>query len=183
MAATVCAWDRSDLTHTDLKWELVVAFAIVAAPLSLILKASEYPLTARIADQLPSWRNALEVAVVASAANLLPLPGSVLVIVKTLASDGSGYRQAIGASAVPAIASLGVTGVIGGVAITAAGPVTLGLVVLLAGTAALAGAALMLHRTAAPNDRVILATTTFVVEVAWLAASGPLHPSCGDVRH
>ena len=81
--------------------------------LRLVFEASEYLLAARIADQHPSWRNALGVAVVASASNLRTLPGSLLVTVKTLASDESGYRQAIGASAVPAIAWLGVPGGMG----------------------------------------------------------------------
>ena len=172
VGAMVWAWDRSSLTLSDLEWAPIAALALVAAPLSLVLKAGEFTLAARIADQRPSRRDALEISVVSAAANLLPLPGSLLVTVQALASDGAGYGRAIGASAVPAIAWLGVTGVIGGIAITVSGPVSLGVVVLVAGMVALCGAAVM-FRSAAPTDgRVGLAAAVLLVEVAWLAVSG-----------
>lgn len=172
LAAMAWAWDRSSLTLGDLEWAPIAALVLIAAPLSLVLKAGEFTLAARIAGLRPSRRDALEISVVSAAANLLPLPGSLLVTVQALASDGAGYGRAIGASAVPAIAWLGVTGVIGGGAIAVSGPAALGAVVLLAGIAALVGAALM-FRSAAPADgRAGLATAVVVVEVAWLAVSG-----------
>lgn len=170
--AMVWAWDRSGLTFADLEWWPITGLAFVAAPLSLTLKAAEFGLAARIAGQRPSSRAALEISVVSSAANLLPLPGSLLVTVQALASDGAGYGRAVGASSVPAIAWLGITGIVGGAAIAAAGPIGLGVVVGVAGIAALVGA-LVLFRTVAPAiGRPRLATAIILVEAAWLAVSG-----------
>lgn len=170
--AMAWAWDRSGLALSDLEWGSLAALALIAAPLSLLLKAGEFTLAARIADQRPSRRDAFEISVVSAAANLLPLPGSLLVTIQTLASNGAGYGQAIRASAVPGVAWLGVTGVIGGAAIAIAGPVVLGVLVLLTGAGALGVASFMFHSTAPAHGRAALASAVLVIELAWLAVSG-----------
>ena len=71
--------------------------------LSLLLKAAESHVAARVVGHSPGRGRSLEVAVVSSAANLLPLSGSLIVTVRSLSEDGSNYRQALAASAVPDI--------------------------------------------------------------------------------
>lgn len=170
--AMVWAWNRSGLTLDDLRWRPVLGLVLLAAPLSLLLKAGEFMVAARLVDQRPGTRASLEISVVSAAANLLPLPGSLLVTVQALAADGAGYARAVGAGAVPAIAWLGVTGVIGGTAIIVTGSGALGALVLAAGVAALGGAATMFRSVAPPEGRVTLAAAILAIEAAWLAVSG-----------
>ena len=116
IAAMGWAWDRADLTFDDLAWQALLGLALIAAPASLGLKAAEFIVAARVAGQHPPRRLAMETAVVSSAANLLPLPGSLMVTVQTLAEGGATYGGAVAASAIPGAAWLGITGLIGGVA-------------------------------------------------------------------
>ncbi|MEM8705319.1 MAG: hypothetical protein AAGE98_02600 [Actinomycetota bacterium] len=170
--AMVWAWNRAELTVDDLEWAPLVALAIVAAPASLLLKAAEFTVAARVAGQRPEPRLAMETAVVSSAANLLPLPGSLLVTVQTLAEGGATYGGAVAASAVPGVAWLGITGVIGGTALVVEGATAIGLIVITGGLAALLGAALVFRSTAPPDGRAGLVVAIVVVETGWLAVSG-----------
>ena len=97
IVAMAWAWNRAGLTVDDLSWKPLVALALIAAPASLLLKAAEFIVAARIAGQRPGPRLAMETAVVSSAAHLLPLPGSLLVSVKALADGGAGYGGAVAA--------------------------------------------------------------------------------------
>ena len=168
--AMVWAWNRAELTIDDLSWEPLAALALVAAPASLFLKAAEFVVAARIAGQRPDPRLAMETAVVSSAANLLPLPGSLLITVKALADGGAGYGSAVAASAVPGAAWLGITGMIGGAALVFEGATAVGLIALIGGGIALVGASAV-FRSTGPNDgRPTLAI--LLVETGWLAVSG-----------
>jgi len=171
LVASVWAWRSSGLATDDLDWLPILILLVVAAPLSLVLKAAEFALAARVAGQRPPTSRLLEIAVVSSAANLLPLPGSLLVTVRSISEDGSSYGTALAASAVPGLTWLGVTGVGGGIAIAIAGPPALGALVIILGVIAL-GATLMLFRSTAPRTgRVALAASIVAVETGWLAAS------------
>jgi hypothetical protein len=169
--ASFWAWNSSGLSASSMEWlPILIAFA-VAAPLSLLLKAAEFHVAARVVGQSPGRGRSLEVAVVSSAANLLPLPGSLIVTVRSLSEDGSNYRQALAASAVPGLSWLGVTGIIGGTAISVEGPYGLGLLVVAGGFAAL-GTAVALFRATAPLERrASLGLTILAVEVGWLGVS------------
>ena len=60
----VWAWNRAELTADELSWESLAALALVAAPATLLLKAAEFVVAARIAGQRPGPRLAMETAVV-----------------------------------------------------------------------------------------------------------------------
>lgn len=169
--ASVWAWQSSDLSFGALEWVPILVVLLVAAPLSLALKAAEFVLAGRIADQRPSAGRALDVAVVSSAANLLPLPGSLLVTVRSLSEDGSTYGTALSASAVPGLAWLAITGVIGGTAIAIEGPAVLGAVTIVAGVAIGVGASMLFANTAPSAGRGALAAGVIAVEAGWLAIS------------
>ena len=113
IAAVLWAWQTADFAVSDLRWGPVIALALIAAPASLVLKAAEFIVAARIAGQSPTRRTAAETAVVSSAANLLPLPGSLLVTVRALSEGGVSYGGAVAASAIPGLAWLGATGLVG----------------------------------------------------------------------
>lgn len=170
--AAAWAWASTGLATSDLRWWPIAGLALIAAPLSLLLKAAEFAVAARIAGQTsPPLRLATETAVVSSAANLLPLPGSLLVTVQTLAERGATYGGAITAGAVPGIAWIGVTGTLGGIAVTTEGSTVLGMVILLAGAFALCGAGMMFAAAAPGEGRIGLAGAVLAIEVGWLATS------------
>lgn len=171
LVASLWAWRSSGLNTSDLDWTPILVLLLVAAPLSLILKAAEFALAARVAGQRPTTARLLEIAIVSSAANLLPLPGSLLVTIRSISEDGSSYGTALAASAVPGFAWLGITGVGGGIAIAIAGPAILGVAVIALGLGALL-ATLMLFRSTAPQTgRFALGAAIVVVETGWLAVS------------
>ncbi len=170
--AMAWALNRAELTIDDLSWEPLAALALVAAPASLLLKAAEFVVAARIAGQRPGPRLAMETAVVSSAANLLPLPGSLLITVKALADGGAGYGGAVAASAVPGAAWLGITGMIGGAALVVEGATAVGLIALVGGGIALVGAGAIFRSTGPNNGRPTLVLAILLVETGWLAVSG-----------
>ena len=168
---TVWAWQSTDLTLAELSWwPLAVAF-FVTAPASLALRSVEYQLSARITSQRPSQSRSLSVAVISSSANLLPLPGSMIVTVRSLSEDGSTYGSALSAGAVPGLSWLSITWLVGGTAIAIEGPLVLSAVTIVGGL--IAGiAAAKLFRTTAPEDRSAgLAVSIIAVEACWLLIS------------
>lgn len=170
LLAVIWAWRRTGLSIGDLRWWPVWALAAVAAPASLALKAAEFAVASRMVGQHPSVRRSTEVAVVSSAANLLPLPGSLLVTVQTLATEGAGYGRASRAGAVPGLAWLGVTGVVGGATIAVIGPTLFGTAIGVGGLVAFVLAwRLLVSLTDAPRHRVTAAVLG--IEAGWLAAS------------
>ncbi len=170
--AIIWAWNRAELTIDNLSWEPLAALALVAAPASLLLKAAEFVVAARIAGQRPGLRLAMETAVLSSAGNLFPLPGSLFVTVKTLADGGAGYSGAVAASAVPGMAWLGITGMVGGSALVVEGATAIGLIALVGGVVALMGAGVFFRAAGASDGRPTLVLAILLVETGWLAVSG-----------
>lgn len=169
---TVFAWRSSELELGDLRWWAIAVALVVAAPISLVLRALEFDAAARLLGQAPSRRRSMKVAVVASAANLLPLPGSLIVNVRSLSEEGASYSNALGASAVPGLSWLGLVGLVGGSAIAINGASLVGGSVVVAGLAALTVAVRLFAATAPINiNRVALAVRIGLVELGWLAIS------------
>ena len=75
-------------------WPLVV-LALVVVPLATVANGLEYAVAARIGGHRVALREALEISVLSSAANLLPLPGAALVRVRAMRRRGASYRQAL----------------------------------------------------------------------------------------
>ena len=147
IVASVWAWRSSGLRTSDIEWLPVFVAFLVAAPASLALKSAEFQVSARLAGQRPPARRSLDVAVVSSAANLLPLPGSLLV------------------------AWLGITGMVGGAAIGIEGAWWLAALVVAGGLGAATGAALLFRSTAPDHGRPALAAAIVAVEAGWLGIS------------
>lgn len=168
---TVIAWRSSGLGLGDLRWWAVAVSLLVAAPVSLWLRALEFDVAARLLGQRPPMSRSLQVAVLASAANLLPLPGSLIVNVRSLSEDGAPYSSALGASAVPGLTWLGVVGTVGGAAMVVNDALLVGLAVLGGGVVALSTAARLFVTTAPRGARPALALRVVLVELGWLAIS------------
>ena len=121
VVATVWAWHSAPCRSPDINWyAIAVAFAI-GSPATLVLKMFEYDAAARLIGSRAGPRRALEVSIVSSAANLLPVPGSLLVTTRSLSEQGATYGEAAVASAIPGLAWLAPRPMIGGVSIMIAG--------------------------------------------------------------
>ena len=165
------AWATADIPVSDLAVAPLMASLLLTAPVSMLLKAAEFDVAARISSQRPSRRRTMRVAGAAAIANLLPLPGSMLVTVRSLSEGGANYRDAISSGAIPGLAWLAITGTIGGVAIAVAGSPALGTIVAVAGVVVGAGVTIMFRSAAPRSGRPRLATAIVVVELGWLATS------------
>jgi len=73
-------------------WELLFPVALIGAPLTLLCNVAEYQISGSLIGYRIPFVPAVRVSVVAAAANILPLPGSLLV--RTQAIRGMGVRTA-----------------------------------------------------------------------------------------
>lgn len=91
------------------RWELLIVVGVVGVPLTLALNAAEYQVAAAIASYRVSFLSALRVGVLATAANLLPMPGAVLVRAHAIRQLGGTYRKIALSTGVVGICFLGTT--------------------------------------------------------------------------
>ncbi len=131
---------------TDRARPALFVLVLLLAPLVSVMNAAEYALTARYAGVRVRPVDAIAVAVLSTAANLAPVPGSVLVRAAALRRRGTGYRTAGGVVVAASVAWLSVTAVLGGLALLVldGGRVVAGAALLTAGIAGISGA----HRLA-----------------------------------
>lgn len=117
---------------TNIAWEPMVIVLLVTVPFSILANSLEYYLLARQIGLPVSLAYAVEVTIISSAANMLPLPGGALVRIAALRKAGASYRGGVGATLLGAIIWIGVSFVIagGGVASMAPGFVAMSLIVL-----------------------------------------------------
>lgn len=87
VAATLVAVSRLPRMELDVRWLVPVAGLAVV---STALNAAEFVLAGRWLEVELPWRRAFSVTVMATAANLAPVPGAVLVRGRELLTKGSG---------------------------------------------------------------------------------------------
>jgi hypothetical protein len=172
VVASVWAWRRARLSVSDIDWAPIAVAFFVAAPATLGLKMLEYDAAARLIASRAHFRRALDVSVVSSAANLLPIPGSLLVTTHALSEQGATYGEAAFASVIPSLAWLAIAGIIGGMGVVVAGNAPIGAVLALGGLAAFSVAGYMFLRSAPEHGRFGLAVRIIVIETSWVGLSG-----------
>lgn len=135
----VLAWRALDVSFAALEWLPLVLVVVALVPATVLANALEYLVLGRMVGTRPGWRDSVRVVVVATAANLLPLPGAALVRVQALRVAGVPYRRAVVANVLTAVlwvaASCGVAGVVLGVrgrGVAAGALLVLGVVALVA---------------------------------------------------
>lgn len=104
---TIAAWVTLP-DGTSIHW---VALLLLTAsiPLTSLTNAAEYVVIARVSGQRVGYSSALRVTLIATAANLLPLPGALAIRTQALRSKGVSYNRALAASGAAGGAWLGVT--------------------------------------------------------------------------
>lgn len=148
------------------RWPLLVLVGLVGVPLSMLANALEYVISGRIVGSRVGLVEAFRVTVLAMAANLLPLPGSMMVRTSALHGLGSGARRAATATLVVALTWVGVTGLVAGVLSLSTVSLAFGGIVT-AGGAALTAVALVLLRASLERGRRLgTATALLATEIA-----------------
>lgn len=137
----------------ELTWWPFAVLAVVAVPATSVANGLEYAVAARIEGQRVPLREAIEVSILSSAANLLPLPGAALVRVRALRRGGSSYRRALSVTVLVGFAWLATSLVLAGALLAARCSDDAGAVLVIAvSVAGLAGVAatLVALRSLAP---------------------------------
>lgn len=94
---------------TTLGWSAVAVVAVVGVPLTMVLNGLEYVVSARVVGHRVPLATAMQVAVLSTAANLLPIPGAALVRMQALRQMGAQYRRAASSTLLVALVWLGVS--------------------------------------------------------------------------
>ncbi|MDH5749278.1 MAG: flippase-like domain-containing protein [Rhodospirillales bacterium] len=79
----------------NLEWWPIVAVAVIGIPITILLNAVEFILSGKLIGRNIQLLKALEVTIIGSAANVLPLPGSMMVRVAALKASGARYRESV----------------------------------------------------------------------------------------
>ncbi len=201
----VAALRATDVRAADLRWWPLVVVAVVGTPATIVANAAELRAMGRCLDPafVPSWARSVRLVVVATAANVLPLPGGALVRVHALTSAGASVARSTainllaagawvatavalaGAAAIGYRPALGVAGVaagLGGIAVVA---VTIRAVAAAWSPAAVAGllgvevATTLLHAARLWLVLVALDVEVVVSQAVVLGAAAPLAAAAG----
>jgi hypothetical protein len=134
-----------DVAQTP-NWWALVAVGIVGPTLTILLNAAEYRVQGRMVDVGVGLPEALQVTILGTAANMLPLPGSMLVRTQAL-SGRAGYRAAIRTTTVAGATWLFCTAVLAGIALMFLDLVLVGSLVAAVGLVGVAGSGWLTRRT------------------------------------
>jgi hypothetical protein len=93
------------------RWWLFAIVGIAGPLISTWLNGAEYVVQARVLNVDVPLIEGIRISVLGTAANLLPVPGSVLVRTHALASSGSGYKRATTTTIMAGTAWIGTTAV------------------------------------------------------------------------
>lgn len=77
----------------DLNYRPLLLLALIAVPVTVMLNAEEFRLSGRLVGRDFSRLSALEVTIVASVANMLPIPGGTMVRIAALKSQGASLKD------------------------------------------------------------------------------------------
>jgi uncharacterized membrane protein YbhN (UPF0104 family) len=159
------------LPHIDkpIRWELIVVAGVVCVPLIVLLNSLEFRLMAHLVEHHPPLLEIVQITVLGSAANLLPMPGAVMVRLANLRKAGVRVKRGLNLSAIIGLAWLGTAGLLGGV-VQLGSHTGFALVALAIGVTLLAIGALMLWRTLDPGTRVAAALELFAIECGFVFA-------------
>lgn len=88
-------------------WWVLPILVLVTTPLTAAANAGEYRVMGRISGHEIGWRKSIQLTIVVSAANLLPLPGGLVVRTQALRQEGTSYKRALAANAAAGLAWIG----------------------------------------------------------------------------
>lgn len=131
----------------EIRWWLTIPLVFASAPLNMACNAGEYMVLARMSGSHPRAVESLRLSLIATAANLLPIPGSVMIRTQALRADGVSYKKAIGASVIGGGSWIGVGAAATGVLLlTSSRTWWIGAILLVVATVALVAVYLLVRR-------------------------------------
>lgn len=109
VAASVYAIANLPPAPSERNWALLAFLVLVLVPVTISINAQEFRLTARSVGREVDLRSAFRVSVMSSAANLLPVPGAVVVRSKALFDDGTTLARSLASPAIVGMAWIATT--------------------------------------------------------------------------
>lgn len=154
----------------------LVLAALVGVPVTLATNAAEFWVSAWFVDRRVSAVFALRTTILATAANLLPLPGGPLVRVHALHRQGVAVTSASAATAAVGLSWLGLAGLVAAAGASHAGAAAWLITIFAAGGGVAVGLGLLLvSQVAVPGRRLSGAAALLLTEaVSLFAAAGRL---------
>lgn len=133
------------------RWHFFVLSGLLGAPALVALGAAEYDASARLLGhgQVPA-REALRLSILSTAANLLPIPGSVIVRTAALYRLGSPLGGAVLSTLTVGLSWVATGALIIGGALLADSPDALGVVLLVGGAISMIGIYVLMRRIRGP---------------------------------
>jgi hypothetical protein len=151
------------------RWPLFALSGLLGAPSILLLVAAEYDASARLVGRFDvSPSEALRVSVLSTAANLLPLPGSVIVRTGALRRLGTPLNRAIMSTATLGLSWVGTGTFLIGTLVLATSGKTFGIALCVVGTLLLGGTYLILARMVPSTGVPALFMRILVIEAAFV---------------
>jgi hypothetical protein len=170
VAGALVAWrSRPDVPTDPRPWLLALAVA-TAVPLHVALNGAELLVMARIGRTRMPLGEAARVTVLSSAANLLPIPGAVLIRTQALQRLGSTGRRALSVTMVVGLGWVATAFVVAGLLLLATEPTGAAAAFLGVGALGLAATWALLGRYPADRNRAFAALVA--VEAAATLAAG-----------
>jgi uncharacterized membrane protein YbhN (UPF0104 family) len=151
--------------ETSVRWPVLLLLPLIGVPATVATNAWEYSVTARLLGYRIPPPDAARVSVLSTAANLLPIPGAVLVRSRALNQRGTGMGSALSITTAIGIAWVGVTAVMAGGLQLFGGEPALGAAVLAGGLVVLVLSGLLAARTRGVTLRRSDIGTVLAVEV------------------
>ena len=175
IGGVVLSLDALDIRAADVTWWPLAVVLLVGTPATIVVNAAELRamVTCLDPDRQMSWSRSIRVVVIATAANLLPLPGGAMVRIHALRGPGIGVGTATSMTALAAVLWVSTAVVLAGSAGLSTAPLVgllgvllgvVGVAVSLAATRGVAGA----WRPRAMARLVAVEVTTTLIHAARL---------------
>ena len=163
---------RLDTEWSALGWWWLFLASVVGVPLTVLANALEFQLSARLLEGRVTFSASIKVAVLSTAANLLPIPGGALVRVQALKRSGHGYGVATYATGILAGSWVGVAALLTGVVLLAFGYLAAGAAWTVAGATILGMVFALATRRIRSGRRLWFMFAVLGVELLSVGVSG-----------
>ena len=164
---TVLAFRALPPIDRPIRWELILIAGLVCVPAITALNALEYRAMAHFADHHPPALEIVQVSIMGSAANLLQVPGAVVVRLANLRKGGVRVTRGLNLTAIIGITWVGSACVLGGIAQMLSHP-DFGAVALALGVSLMTVSLILLARVLEPGTRLRGSIELVAIEVGFV---------------
>jgi uncharacterized membrane protein YbhN (UPF0104 family) len=164
---TVIAFRALPPIEQPIRWELILISGLVCVPLITLLNSLEYRVMAHFADHHPPVLEILQVSILGSAANLLPVPGAVVVRIANLRKGGVKVGRGLNLTAIVGLTWVGSAWLLGGLANLWGHP-GFASVALALGVSLMTVSLILLVRSLEPGNRLSGCIELLAIEVGFV---------------